>query len=525
MLMRLYCLSGRAAIVFLIFAIVLSSCKNSLEDWQAKSIELAKAGNDLTKDEYEQLVSIIETTPDDFGHLLNGDKTLNHAKIHDNLEKLFSSRKLNIPPDKIYSQSSPEAILPTTKFNVNVFLENSASMDGYVKGRTDFETAIYSLLGDIKLNSFCDSLKLNYINSSVHNFKPDIVDFIDKLEPSTFQARGGSRSTSDLSEVIKTVSSKVDNSNASILISDFVFSPGKINKLDARDYLNNQMLGIKMTFAELLKKQRLSVVVLHLESYFDGQYFDLEDTPHQYTGKRPYYIWVIGTEEQVQQILATKILDNIKGGILHKMVFNKFDSPKAIDFKIAQSPKIGSFELPHGGKGPIESAKYDENRNKGIFAFTLYAKFEDDVQDSSFYLDKSNYNCSSNYKIEVSKIEDEGNPATNGYQYMIKLETKDLKSEKFTLDIIAKTPQWISTISSSDDRNIDANNSEGSKTFGFSDLIDGLSAAFYPNNQVVLINHLDFNISKAGGSSSTAIVVFIIIAVITIVAVFLKRNK
>jgi len=484
-------------IIFLGLSLMFSSCKNEYESWQKDAVSMAKSGNDITQEEYDQLVAIINESPGNFRIFLNEDKSINHTKIHENLIKLFASLKLEITPDKIYSPETLNSKPQASKFNVNVYLENSASMDGYVKGKTDFETAIYSLLGDIKINSFCDSLNMNYINSSILKFNsPEIADFIDKLEPSTFQARGGNRSTSDLSEVIKTVTSKVDNRNASILISDFVFSPGKQRNLDARDYLNNQMLGIKLTFAELLKKQKLSAVVLHLESTFNGQYFDLTDNPHNYLGKRPYFIWVIGTEEQVKQILATKILDNIKGGVQHKLVLNQVVDPKKIDYKIARSPKIGNFDLPNGSQGPIESATYDNNRNKGNFGFTFYTNFENEMQNSSFYLDKNNYHWNTNYKLEISPISDHSDPATAGYTHIFKVETSDLKSEIFTIEVIGKTPDWVDSISSENDAAINPNNEEASKTFGFKYLIDGVSEAFYPNNKVSIINKLELTIKR-----------------------------
>lgn len=483
------------SIMMLGFSLLFASCANEYENWQSQAVDMAKSGNDITQEEYDQLIAIIQESPDKFRIFFNEDKSIDHTKVHENLIKLFTYRKLEITPDKIYSNSNTNS--KASKFNVNVYLENSASMDGYVKGKTDFETAIYSLLGDIKINTFCDSLNMNYINSSILKFNsPEIADFIDKLEPSTFQARGGNRSTSDLSEVIKTVTSKVDNRNASILISDFVFSPGKQKNLDARDYLNNQMLGIKFTFAELLKKQKLSAVVLHLESTFNGKYFDLMDDPHNYEGKRPYFIWVIGTEEQVKQILATKILDNIKGGVQHKLVLNQVVDPKKIDYKIARSPKIGTFDLPNGSQGPIESATYDNNRNKGNFGFTFYANFENEMQNSSFYLDMNNYHWNTNYKLEISAISDHSDPATAGYTHMFKAETHDLKSETFTLEIIGKTPDWVSSISSENDAAINPNNEEASRTFGFKYLIDGVSEAFYPNNKVNIINKLEITIKK-----------------------------
>lgn len=37
----------------------------------------------------------------------------------------------------------------------NIYVENSGSMDGYVKGKTEFEQAVYSYLSDIKISDIC----------------------------------------------------------------------------------------------------------------------------------------------------------------------------------------------------------------------------------------------------------------------------------------------------------------------------------------------------------------------------------
>ncbi|MDR3093329.1 MAG: hypothetical protein LBU62_01635, partial [Bacteroidales bacterium] len=92
---------------------------------------------------------------------------------------------------------------PSVKPVVNVYIENSGSMDGYVKGVTEFENAVYNYLSDIMISGVSDSLNLFYINSEIIKYGSDIADFIEKLEPTTFKARGGNRGTSDIANVME----------------------------------------------------------------------------------------------------------------------------------------------------------------------------------------------------------------------------------------------------------------------------------------------------------------------------------
>ena len=66
---------------------------------------------------------------------------------------------------------------------IHVYLENSGSMDGYVKGTTDFENAVYSYLSDLQHADLGERspespaknvLELNYINSQVLQQRPDV---------------------------------------------------------------------------------------------------------------------------------------------------------------------------------------------------------------------------------------------------------------------------------------------------------------------------------------------------------------
>ena len=71
---------------------------------------------------------------------------------------------------------------------IKVYVENSGSMDGYVKGVTDFENAVYSYLSDLQhadlgqkdSASHKNRLELNYINSEVLTHKSDVEEFFSR---------------------------------------------------------------------------------------------------------------------------------------------------------------------------------------------------------------------------------------------------------------------------------------------------------------------------------------------------------
>ncbi|MDE0472013.1 MAG: hypothetical protein OXH57_08735 [Ekhidna sp.] len=463
------------------------------------AMKLAKDDNRIDKDEFEQLLQDISNSEGRrFSQFKDEDGIINNAKVFSYLFKYYSAKNLNITKDDIWQ---PKSSSQPTAFNINVYLENSASMDGYVTGVTDFEAAIYNLLGDFKISQICDSLNLNYINNSIpyskRNALPaDIQDFIEKLEPSTFRQRGGDRSVSDLKNVVNTVLSTVNDKNAAVLISDFVFSPG--SGVDAQDYLNNQGVGIKIDFAEKIKMFDLAAVVIQLISNFDGLYYNKTNKPIRFKGERPYYVWILGSNQQIRSILEKKILNNIKGGYLNRFILQSTGEISELNYKILSNPKIGEFSRYELKKQILTDASVSKNnQNKGLFGFSIAVDFGKNIHDDNYFLDPTNYVLSNpNYELEVDPILNKSDLSLSGFTHLMKLKTSSLRSEALEIKVVGRIPDWVDASSSIDDSNILNERSEQQKTFGLEYLIEGVSDAFYPKSSSNVISTFTVTIKK-----------------------------
>ena len=488
--------------IFIIFFIgsLLSGCTTSdFKNFQDKAIKYAK-DNTISEKEYLELIELISFSKDKkFNLFKNSNDEVDNAKVKLYLTKLFNAKKLTINSNDIWQPVNSETN-NIEKFNFNFYLENSASMDGYVKGVTEFETTNYNLLGDIKISGICDSLNLYYINKEIPYAKknalsPDIQDFIERLEPSTFRQRGGNRSTSDLSNILKKLINSVDENNVSILVSDFVFSPG--NGKNAVEYLNNQSVGIKINFAEKIDNFDLTTIIIQLESKFNGIYYDKENKKTSIKDTRPYYLWIFGNEKQIESILNNNIIDNIKGGYLNRIVFQPIKKSIPLNFKILYSNKIGSFKLSEGSKGPISEAKKSKkNQNTGSFGFSMAVDFSNSLQDEDYFLDISNYMLSNtNYKLEIEKIKGNSIPVSlQGFTHVLNFKTENLIEENLEVNIIGAIPNWVFDSTSIDDSNIKNNEGEMNKTFGFKYLIEGVSGAYF--RETNKINTINIRIKK-----------------------------
>ena len=136
-----------------------------------------------------------------------------------------------LPPEKVV-----DPVLFPKKPYVEVYVENSISMDGYVYGRaqdeTPFKNKLYGTLVDIK-SLTNDDIKVFYINNDIHYCGDE--EFVKNLSKTEFQSFAGKkingkngRVHTSLVAVIDSVMQKSNDSTISILVSDFISDQGFI---------------------------------------------------------------------------------------------------------------------------------------------------------------------------------------------------------------------------------------------------------------------------------------------------------
>ena len=360
-------------------------------------------------------------------------------------------------------------------FQVNVYLENSGSMNGYVDaGRTDFQHNVFNYLDDVE-QWLGSQLNLFYINSELIPKGNNLDDYINKLTPNDFRISGGSKSTTDIADLFRQVLEKGNDSVVSILVSDFIFSPGTQNNPEA--YLGEQQVKIKRAFENYLNNNSdLTVMVYQLYSNFKGTYYDYLNTPHRnYEGQRPYYIWVIGHPLKIAD-MKVAIPEN---KFLHKV--EKFwcitsFSPNIENYAILPNPQKGDFTKQN--KSEMKRMRKD---SQGEFLFTVGADLgvldlllgNDYLLDTDHYARIINKQTADDWYITVSQNTIPTSPATHN----INLFTKgNLPKGDFELAICRRKPKWADEYSDMDDRVL--NDSNQLKTYGLHFIFDGIVQAY-----------------------------------------------
>ena len=96
----------------------------------------------------------------------------------------------------IFVQWEPVAIQNSNNsVKLKVYIENSGSMDGYMREKSEFKDAVKSYVNALDLQ--VDTTELYYINTQISSFKADIANLEEALNPVSFAKSAGSRSNSD----------------------------------------------------------------------------------------------------------------------------------------------------------------------------------------------------------------------------------------------------------------------------------------------------------------------------------------
>jgi hypothetical protein len=496
----------RFPILFSVIILFCSGCKTDIDHFNEQALRFISDDKKIDKRESEELMNSIKQS-DERGFQqfkLEGNK-IDHSRVVSYLLKYLTHKKIEISEDDIWQEKRDAKL--SENININVFLENSGSMNGYLNDpSTQFKNSVYSLLTRLKLLVNHDSLNLYFINNDDQLMfgnasNNDVEAFKDILNPASFsRISRGRTSETDINELIKRSIRKVNDRNLSVFISDCIYSPGK-KRQNASMYLSEQKHGIFLNFATEIRDRNsnLAVIILHLKGGFKGTYYDRQDNKIVF-GKiieRPFYIWFIGTNAQIEKIIQSQQLEELDGGYVNKTILQTAKN-EVINYKIMSNPLYGTFDRSNLANNIIKKPTLSKGtRNADLFGFTIAVDFSKGIQENNYYLDKSNYIISNNnYKIVIEEVKDKSNPSLLGFSHLLKLQTKEIRDEVLQIKLIGKSPAWVKKYASINDSNIFSDESEQQKTFGLQYLVDGVSEAFYPKSQLNGINKISINIRK-----------------------------
>ncbi len=395
---------------------------------------------------------------------------------------------------------------PKSPSHFSIYLENSGSMFGYMKGNSDFKNALMALWTNI--NRHGEKIDIQFINDKVYPVKEELDEFIKLLEPNKLRSGDfGKTGSSKISQILQTVVDSLGHDDeVAVILSDFIFSLEKGGDIEGQ--LPTQRYGV----TNIINNSRLvekgyAFLVLKFESEFDGGYYNVDNDRIQYKGKRPYYVIVTGKTEALMQFVKRYDVEEYRGFETYALIYNNSSLDKVPYYSILETYRNGRFRTKErtGPSKGIEKVQYNTRDGK-IFEFAITADLSKLGLSDDYLLDKANYAVKSSKDdvfnvFEVIPINKGELTSTDAREHagegthVIKIQSESITSGSQNLDIqlLRQLPSWVRESSTSDDRGVKPGQ-EYDKTFGFEYLVEGISDSYKPLDESDDI-YCDFTIS------------------------------
>lgn len=385
-----------------------------------------------------------------------------------------SKAKLPASPAKLDSMFRKEN--PSEASALKVFVECSASMDGYVTGNSEFKTTIHNIVNQTSAAILAPGAKthFNYINSKTIPLEvASLREFTRSMSPQSFKTQsdlaGGDRSQSDLMEVMEAAIGQTANGEVSMLVSDCVFSLGKAADLDKA--LDQQRTDMTAAITKRLKTDPgFAVMAIRFHSSFNGTYYTKTDAQIPLCGQRPYYVWFFGN----QSLLA---------GVR-----------RAIERELKERDAKTYVGAPGYAQAPYKTLKsthpYHYENARANFNGTWTFSFLADLSvfpETWKYLEEDDHYKTNREQYEISDIKEneQDNPGPYNTKFVVKVEGR--KNDALTPGMVeislkspsSKVPKWVKETDDPQGEDYDHGyDPKLQRTFGLRSLIEGAAACY-----------------------------------------------
>lgn len=344
-----------------------------------------------------------------------------------------------------------KATAASSHIRAKVFIENSGSMDGYMCGGSEFKDAVYSYLTAV--NNNVDTLELNYVNSEFIPLSFPLSDLVEHLNPASFKQAGGNRANSDFKQILRRVIGQAQKGTVVVFVSDCILD---LPEGVAANYLNIVKTDINNIVSQKRRQlEDLAICIYQLESRFTGTYWCPNGTPWQLDGeKRPYYLWVIGSQRDLATLRQKVKDEDIQHGVKNYCAF---------------VPSVAFHNKVLSGGEPADLTKISEENGQGTF--DVLTNLSSTLQADKYIEDPSNYKSSTGF-IRVTKVI----PIKNKGEFTHQLTLEARLSTPFSDRVTLKKPDLPSWVEASNSDN--AAQCERGKTFSIKYTIGGVADAF-----------------------------------------------
>lgn len=410
------------------------------------------------------------------------DDKIDTEEVKDYISNYFEHRR---PPRKI----SFIGIGDKEFLTVNFYLERSGSMEPYDSrsGDGSFKAAIVQMLNN--LPGSADDNRIYVVNSTINAYPRGFAKFLADNDIFSSTRGIGDPSYTDFGAIFRKILQQTGPNDLSILVTDMIYSTRSMEGVNPQKVFAEAEGMTHAVFKSQVKDK--SILIIKMHGSYDGPYYTY-DSPvkgQPYHGSRPYYILVVGSNDNMARLTkdnsyaAFSDFQRLKGYV-NMYLFEAGDVYEPYYSLLLSHPDIkGRFE-PERGQGTtihdITDVKPD--RDSGDIRLVLAVDLSKMLIDDKYLLDKNNYVVESDDGVELEDIRPltrtDVTPAEKKYAgtatHLFVLHAKQIKhSQDVDIKLVNRLPLWVEASSSDDDTRMGRADFSWT-TFGLKYLLQGI---------------------------------------------------
>lgn len=460
-------------------AFIFSGCKGgSKDEFNKLIVELAGDDADISSEDWEKITKFIDENKAHLSSFCNDDE-INYKAVEKYITDYFADRR---PPLQITFANSKTS----QPLHINFYIERSGSMIPYdaPQGDGTFKAAIVKMLNAAQSEG--GQNKVFVVNSKITPYPEGMDKFLS--DGNIFESTKGlgDASFTDFALIFNKILNNTASGEISVLVSDMIYSTKKMNGVNPQKIFN-EIRGMITSVIGKGNARKKWIEIVKMSGSYNGLYYsyDSPSTGQAYNGKRPYYIMIVGNEDDMKRMFA----DKQYAGMLQFKMFDGFCqqylfSPKGdinpfYTLLLSGNDIRGRFEPDHGQDEQITSISgVEADRNSGDIRLDLAVDLSRIPIDESYLTDKNNYIIESDDAIKIKEIRpikkddlgESGRKLSGKVSHVIVLEMKQVRREQeVKIKLRNNLPEWIRNSSNNNDRVPDA-----TTTFGFKYLMQGI---------------------------------------------------
>ena len=358
------------------------------------------------------------------------------------------------------------------KFHINFYMENSASMDGYVNGNTEFKDVLGQMI--VSSHHCCKGTDFYFINNKVYKANDSAIGFIQMLTPSNIKV--GNVGSTDVNQIFRNILADTKKDTISVLFSDCIYSVSDVNS-----QLDNAKNATTDAFLTALSKDNsLATIILQFVSSFDGFYYDRNDKPFLCKSPRPFYAVVTGNRNALKTLYSDFKIEGLPG--LKNMCFLSSES-WTLDEK-SSCTIISDYTNARRIKTLKNYMDIDEislDKTANSLQFAIGVDCSNILVDETYIMDKNNYvvEPSSYTVVNVSKASNSSlgdflTQPSKPYAVTLRVPYGSF-APMITLALKKKIPSWVIKSNIADDAGyVPASN----QSFAIQKVVEGIATAY-----------------------------------------------